>query len=98
MDVLTTLLADAHTAGLTVQAADGKLLVRGPKSAEPVVRRLMERKTDVLSRLSRADKPCRCGSTQYVDVPISEGRIRRDCRNCGRFRSWAKWYEQGTKA
>ena len=32
------------------------------------------------------DKPCRCGSTEYADIAISEGRSRRDCRKCGRFR------------
>ncbi len=41
------------------------------------------------------DKPCRCGSTEYVDVAISEGRSRRDCRQCGRFLGWGKWYDQG---
>jgi hypothetical protein len=41
------------------------------------------------------DKPCRCGSTEYVERPISEGRTRRDCRKCGRFVSFGKWYDQG---
>jgi hypothetical protein len=41
------------------------------------------------------DKPCRCGSTEYVDVAISEGRTRRDCRKCGRFVGFGKWYDQG---
>jgi hypothetical protein len=40
-------------------------------------------------------KPCRCGSTQYVEMPIPEGRTRRDCRKCGRFLDWGKWYDQG---
>jgi hypothetical protein len=39
------------------------------------------------------DKPCRCGSTQYVDVAISGGRTRRDCRKCGRFLGWGRWYD-----
>ena len=42
------------------------------------------------------DKPCRCGSTEYVEVPIPEGRTRRDCRKCGRFAGWGKWSEGGT--
>ena len=40
---------------------------------------------------------CRCGSTAFVDVEISEGRTRRDCRACGRFMSFPKWYERATK-
>lgn len=41
------------------------------------------------------DKPCKCGSREFVDVAISEGRSRRDCRKCGRFLGWGKWYDQG---
>ena len=41
------------------------------------------------------DKPCKCGSREFVDVAISEGRSRRDCRKCGRFLGWGKWYNQG---
>lgn len=40
------------------------------------------------------DKSCRCGSTEYVDVAISGGRTRRDCRECGKFLGWGKWYEE----
>ena len=41
------------------------------------------------------DTPCRCGSTEFVDVALSEGRSRRDCRKCGRFLGWGRWYDQG---
>jgi hypothetical protein len=41
------------------------------------------------------DKSCKCGSTQFVDIGLSEGRSRRDCRKCGRFIGWGKWYENG---
>ncbi len=44
------------------------------------------------------DKPCKCGSREFVDVAISEGRSRRDCRKCGRFLGWGKWYEKGGEA
>jgi len=44
------------------------------------------------------DKPCRCGSEEFADFPISEGRTRRDCRRCGRFVSFGKWYDQGGTA
>jgi hypothetical protein len=43
----------------------------------------------------KLEKPCRCGSREYADFPISEGRTRRDCRKCGRFIGWGKWYDQG---
>jgi len=41
------------------------------------------------------DKPCRCGSKEFADFPIGEGRTRRDCRKCGRFVGWGKWYDEG---
>jgi hypothetical protein len=41
------------------------------------------------------DTPCRCGSTQYVEIPIPENRTRRDCRKCGRFAGWGRWHDQG---
>jgi hypothetical protein len=41
------------------------------------------------------EKPCRCGSREYADFPIGEGRTRRDCRKCGRFAGWGKWYDEG---
>lgn len=36
---------------------------------------------------------CRCGCRAFVDVEISGGRTRRDCRACGRFISFPKWYD-----
>jgi hypothetical protein len=45
--------------------------------------------------LGTLDKPCKCGSTEFVDVAISEGRTRRDCRKCGHFLGFGKWYDQG---
>ena len=43
----------------------------------------------------KLDTPCRCGSAEYVDVELSEGRTRRDCRQCGRFLGWGEWYKEG---
>ena len=35
----------------------------------------------------------RCGSTQYHDVPIHNGKsIRRDCARCGRFLDFPAWH------
>ena len=39
--------------------------------------------------------PCRCGCADWVDVAISGGRTRRECRACGRFLGFGKWYTEG---
>jgi hypothetical protein len=37
----------------------------------------------------------RCGSPDYVDVPIHSGEsTRRDCSRCHRFMGWPCWYGQ----
>jgi hypothetical protein len=46
------LLAEAESAGLTVRAEGDRLVVRGPRSAEALMRRLIDRKPDVLAALS----------------------------------------------
>jgi len=43
------LLAEARAAGLKVEADGGDLVIRGPRSAEPIVRRLLEHKPAVLA-------------------------------------------------
>jgi hypothetical protein len=43
----------------------------------------------------RLETPCKCGSTEYVELSIPEGRTRRDCRRCRRFVGWGRWYDQG---
>jgi hypothetical protein len=61
MDPLT-LLRHARDAGLRIEAADGKLMVRGPKRAEAVVRLLAKHKTELLAaltpRLPDVIEPC----------------------------------------
>jgi hypothetical protein len=39
----------------------------------------------------KLDKPCKCGCTEYVELPIPGGRTRRDCRKCGHFVGWGRW-------
>jgi hypothetical protein len=51
MDGLT-LLRRAHEAGLRVEAAGDRLLIRGPKRAESVVRLIAEHKAQVLKALA----------------------------------------------
>ena len=51
MDALA-LLRRAQEAGLRVEPAGDKLMVRGPKQAEPVVKLLAEHKAEVLAALA----------------------------------------------
>src|ERR1700691_4854194 len=51
MDGLT-LLRRARDAGLRVEAAGDKLLIRGPKRAEPVVKLLAQHKAEVMAALA----------------------------------------------
>jgi len=53
MDGLT-LLRRAHEAGLAVAADGDKLVIRGPRSAEPVARLLIDHKPALLSMLAEA--------------------------------------------
>ena len=54
-DVDLTLLAEARAAGLEVGADDGRLVVRGPRRAEPVAKRLLARTAEVLALLAAED-------------------------------------------
>lgn len=46
------LIAEARAAGLTVNAVDGRLVVRGPRRAEATARRLVERKAEMMAALA----------------------------------------------
>jgi hypothetical protein len=62
------LLSRAKAAGLRVEAADGKLLIRGPKRAEPVVKLLVEHKVEVLAALA---------NTTYEVNPVAPSPFER---------------------
>ena len=32
-----------------------------------------------------------CGESEHLDVTTSNGKVRRDCKVCGRFIEWIKW-------
>ena len=49
---ILTLLSEARAAGLSLSALDGRLIVRGPKSAAPLVAALASRKEEVLLALT----------------------------------------------
>src|SRR5258706_15655924 len=48
------LIRTAHEAGLTIKVEGGTLIVRGPRRAAPVVRRLADMKAEVLAALARS--------------------------------------------
>ncbi len=52
-----TLLAEARAAGLTVMVEGARLRIRGPKRAEPIARRLIAHKEDVLTALTEDAGP-----------------------------------------
>ena len=52
MDGLT-LLGRARSAGLAVEAQGSRLVVRGPRSLEPIARELLERKDEILAALAQ---------------------------------------------
>jgi hypothetical protein len=56
MDALT-LLREASAAGLTVREDGGRLVVRGPKAAEPIALRLLAAKPAVFEALGRVRHP-----------------------------------------
>jgi hypothetical protein len=55
MDV-RTLLQEARKAGLTMQMVGGRLRIRGPCSAEPIVRQLFAHKQAVLAAFGHGDE------------------------------------------
>jgi hypothetical protein len=74
MDGLT-LLHRARYAVLRVEAAGGKLVIRGPKRAEPVVKLLAEHKAEVLAALADTahDAELLAPSPWFKRVPPTEG-------------------------
>jgi hypothetical protein len=57
MDAVAALLAEARAAGLSLKVDGDRLIVRGPKAAEPIVRRLRDAKPAILERLRTAPTP-----------------------------------------
>jgi hypothetical protein len=80
------LLARSRTAGLSVQAAEGRLRIRGPQGAENLGRALLARKEEVLPILQKAEASAAKWSTRLrqavalsgltdVQRTILEGRL-----------------------
>jgi hypothetical protein len=87
-----TLLLEAQAAGLSVRVDGDKLIIRGPRSAELIARRLLAYKPAVVAAL-RGPVCRRHPRAGTRDFPIHGGRsTRRDCAVCERFISFPLWY------
>jgi hypothetical protein len=87
-----TLLQDAQAAGLEVQADGDRLVIRGPKTADPIARRLLRFKALVLAAIVAE----RCDHSMYHTDPSGNllgtwtaeavgGRTRIGCKVCGKL-------------
>ena len=81
-----------------VDLADEIRRVLASRSVKPPARQLPPPPLDRIAGRGESDRPCACGSTDYVDVKISGNRLRRDCQNCGAFITFSKWYEESNDA
>jgi hypothetical protein len=77
MDALT-LLTQAHQTGLTVHAEGDRLVVRGPRSAEPLALKLLDHKLDLMRLLTAPEADC-----------LSE----EPCPICGSHERW-RWLDR----
>ena len=106
------LISDLHNRGVELVAEGDKLRFRpADRLTSTDLVHLRHHKPEILRRLRleainrfadlRPTTACdRCGSTDFVDVPIHGGRsIRRDCERCDHFKGWSMWYgrTQGQK-
>ena len=70
-----TLLAQAQAAGLTVYAEGDRLVVRGPRSAEPLAKTLLAHKAELMPWLTAPQTSARepvcpvCGALDWRDTP-----------------------------
>jgi hypothetical protein len=71
------LLHRAQEVGLRIEPMGDKLLIRGPKRAEPVVKLLAEHKAEVLAALAPDPSTSKCGD-QYEAVDATQARRWRD--------------------
>jgi hypothetical protein len=76
-----TLLVEAQAAGLTVSAEDDRLVIRGPKSAEPLALRLLAQKAEVLRALRQAPASQDAQGLECVISVKSPGDA--GCTRCG---------------
>lgn len=73
------LLKEARAAGLAVRIDGDKLVIRGPRTAEAIAKRLLENKTVVMEALTQ------------VGVQHSRATVR-PCPRCRRSQLWLSIY------
>lgn len=83
MDVLT-LLAEARAAGLIVCLDGDRVQVTGPKSAEPIVRRMMAIKPAIVAALRGGARVTGCCPSTEAVLRPTVGGSRLYCSGCGR--------------
>lgn len=105
---LAEALAVVDAAGGRLSLVDGRVNVAVDRElSEPAWEALAAHKEELLASLAgqrvqpttRLPQPAgvdrcdRCGSTETTDATIHNGQsIRRDCRDCGRFRKFTVWH------
>jgi hypothetical protein len=96
-----TLLDRAHGAGLAIASAGDKLIVRGPRRAEPMVRLLAVHKCEILAALAEAtgwlarhrEAQSHWGALHPATRP--RGSLGLRCKPVGTGCT-ASWYRSGT--
>lgn len=64
-------------------------------AAGPAARIISREISEPAAGAPPAPKCRRCGSTQTIEIPITFGRTRLDCKRCGFFVAWGRWYAPG---
>ncbi len=89
------LLSEATAAGLTVRVEGDRLVIRGPKAADAVARRLLEHKPEVLAALGRfgltsteLPKPDKPPFPGWVLRPDATGRLGWEPPGLPKDRRW----------
>lgn len=81
MDGLS-LLCQARSAGLEVQAKDGKLVIRGPRRAESIANELLARKIEIMPLLARSACVCNPPPSQAEYGAMAQAGCGPDHERC----------------
>lgn len=90
MTALLELLADARRAGLVLAREDDRLVIRGPREHEQLVKSLLARKPDVLTVLDAYNGTVTGLDWRHARVLVEP----RPCVLCGRRALLAEPYDQ----
>ena len=98
IDPVNQLIRDCRNSGIELEVSGKDLVIRGAQDVltDELVCELRKRKPELIHMLLRESPiQCdRCGQSKGVQVDIHGGRSTRiDCMTCGRFFSFARWYQ-----